>query len=220
MIFWADAFVAKFGGAAPPPPPPPAATLSSVSTNPSSMTGGVSSQGIVTLSGAAPSGGAPVSLSSSNAAVASVPAGVTIPAGATTASFTISTTSVTASTAVTISASYSGVTRTATISLVPAGATPLPAPSLVSPSNNARFSTGQSITFDWSDVAGAASYQLQIDDSSNLSSPFVLNQTGITPSRFTTSTLPTRRLWWRVRAVDAGGNPGAWSSVRRIEIKN
>jgi hypothetical protein len=26
-------------------------------------------------------------------------------------------------------------------------------------------------------------------------------------------------MWWRVRANDASGNPGAWSAVRRFEVK-
>ena len=40
----------------------------------------------------------------------------------------------------------------------------LPAPSLVSPASDARFNAGQTIVFDWSDVAGAANYIIQIDD--------------------------------------------------------
>ena len=39
------------------------------------------------------------------------------------------------------------------------------------PSNDARFSPGQSITFDWSDVAGAGGYTIQIDDSQSFSAP-------------------------------------------------
>jgi hypothetical protein len=101
----------------------------------------------------------------------------------------------------------------------PVATGPLPAPSLSSPASDARFSPGQNITFDWSDVAGAASYTLQIDDNQTISSPFVLQQT-VTPSNFSTSTLPTLTMWWRVRANDSAGNPGNWSSVRRFEVKN
>src|SRR5262249_58398350 len=49
---------------------PAAASLSALSVSPASVVGGNSSQGTVTLTGAAPTGGAVVSLSSSNAAVA------------------------------------------------------------------------------------------------------------------------------------------------------
>ena len=93
-----------------------------------------------------------------------------------------------------------------------------PAPTLLSPANDARFSPGQAITFDWSDVSGAASYTIQIDDSSTFTAPLTVSQT-VAVSRYTTSTLPTRRMWWRVRANNSAGNPGAWSAVRRLEVK-
>jgi hypothetical protein len=92
--------------------------LQSVTVNPTSVTGGESSQGTVTLSSGAPTGGAVVSLSSGNAAV-TVPANVTVPAGATSATFTASTTAVAAATPVTISATYAGVTRTTTLTVNP-----------------------------------------------------------------------------------------------------
>ena len=98
---------------------PPPITVSSLTLNPTSVTGGAqSSTGTVTLSAAAPSGGAQVALSSSSSA-ASVPATVTIPAGASSASFTVSTQAVAASTAATISASYGGTTRTASLTVTP-----------------------------------------------------------------------------------------------------
>jgi len=200
--------------------PPAAASLSSVSVSPSSVVGGNGSTGTATLTSAAPAGGLVVTLSSSNATVASVPASVTVSAGATSATFAVTTTTVTSSTSVTITGIGGGTTRTTTLTVTPpGGGGPLPAPSLVSPSNDARFDPGQNITFDWSDVAGAASYTIQIDDSSSFPSPFVLQQT-VTPSTFGTSTLPTRTMWWRVRANDSGGNPGNWSGSRRFEVKD
>jgi hypothetical protein len=56
----------------------------------------------------------------------------------------------------------------------------------VSPANDARFSPGQSITFDWSDVTGAASYTIQIDDTDTFSTPLTVNQT-VGASQFSTS---------------------------------
>ena len=41
----------------------------------------------------------------------------------------------------------------------------------------------------------------------------------MTASQYTNSTLPTRRLWSRVRPNDAAGNTGALSAVRRFEVK-
>lgn len=102
-----------------PSPTPAPVTLSSLTLNPSSVTGGNSSQGTVTLSGPAPSGGTAVALSSGNTGVARVPASVTVAAGVTSASFTVTTSAVTASTAVTLSASSGGVTRTATLNVNP-----------------------------------------------------------------------------------------------------
>src|SRR5882757_6035932 len=108
---------------------PVSVTLSSVSLNPTSVTGGNSSTGTVTLSGAAPSGGAVVTLSSSNTAAARVPSSVTVVAGATSATFTVSTSAVAASTTVSISGTYGGATRSASLSVTPA---PPPTPTLSS----------------------------------------------------------------------------------------
>jgi hypothetical protein len=72
----------------------PAAALSAVSVNPTSVTGGTSSQGTVTLTSAAPVGGFAASLSSSNTAAATVPASVSVAQGATSATFAIPTSAV------------------------------------------------------------------------------------------------------------------------------
>ena len=97
----------------------PGAALSSVSLSPSSVTGGISSTGTVTLNSAAPAGGAVVTLTSSNTAVATVPASVTVAAGATTATFTVITTTVSSTTPVTISGNYNG-TENASLTVNPA----------------------------------------------------------------------------------------------------
>jgi hypothetical protein len=90
-------------------------SLSAVSVDPTSVLGGNSSTGTVTLAGAAPAGGAVVALSS-NSAAAQVPASVTVAAGATTATFTITTSTVTTGTPVTISGTY-GVVKNATLTV-------------------------------------------------------------------------------------------------------
>ncbi|HEV2765340.1 MAG TPA: VCBS repeat-containing protein, partial [Pyrinomonadaceae bacterium] len=104
---------------------PPAANtpvLSSLTLNPASVAGGSSSQGTVTISAPA-SSPTTVSLSSSGAPIVSVPAGVTIPAGATSASFTVSTSSVSSSFNSTITATLNGLSRTAVLTVNPAGDT-------------------------------------------------------------------------------------------------
>ena len=81
--------------------------LSTISLNPSSVTGGSFSIGTVTLTSSAPGGGAVVILSSNNAA-ATVPASVTVAAGLTTGTFTVNTSAVGAATPASISGSYNG----------------------------------------------------------------------------------------------------------------
>jgi predicted phage tail protein len=108
---------------------------------------------------------------------------------------------------VTISAS-SGAARTATLTVTLAAPA---APSLVSPASGSTVSLP--IALDWTDVSAAATYQLQIDDSSGFSAPRVVDQT-VTSSQFTVSSLATQQHWWRVRGINSTGTAGAWSSVR------
>ena len=89
-------------------------TVSSVSLSPSSVIGGNSSTGTVTLSRPPPSSGYAVPLSSSSFA-AKVPASATVAAGATTATFTVTTTGVSAATTVTITAGTGSKTATLTV---------------------------------------------------------------------------------------------------------
>ena len=92
---------------------------SGVTLNPTSVIGGVSSKGTVTLTGKAPAGGASITLSSSTLA-ASLPSPVTIPAGATSTTFQVTTVPVAVSTPTDISASYNGTTVQATLTVNPA----------------------------------------------------------------------------------------------------
>jgi YVTN family beta-propeller protein len=95
--------------------------LSSLSFNPSNVTGGASSTGTVSLSAGAPPGGATVSLTSDNNSV-TVPASVTVAAGSTTAEFPVTTSAVAATETATVSAAYNSTTRTAELILAPSGA--------------------------------------------------------------------------------------------------
>ena len=86
-------------------------TLSSISLNPTSVTGGSSSTGTVTLNMAAPSGGAVVTLSSNNSAV-TVPVSAVVSASANSVNFPVITKPVATNTAVTISGGLNGVQTT------------------------------------------------------------------------------------------------------------
>jgi hypothetical protein len=136
---------------------------------PASVSGGTNATGTVFLSSPAPAGGISVTLSTSNAAAATVPGIVSVPGGQTSANFTVTTFAVANNTVVTISAFYD--TTVSAKLTVTAGAPPsptppqqLPAPSLIAPAADARFAPGTNITFDWTDVSGATSYTIQIDD--------------------------------------------------------
>jgi len=87
------------------------------------------------------------------------------------------------------------------------------APTLLSPAQDAT--PAQPVAFDWSDVSGAASYRIQIDDSSTFTSPLVVDQT-VTASQFTAPALAARQHWWRVRASNSAGTAGPFSAVRRF----
>ncbi len=117
----------------------PAPTVSSLTLNPTSVTGPATSQATVTLSGAAPSGGSTVSLSSSNTSAATVPASVTVAAGSSSASFTVNTSAVSSTTSANITASMSGVSRSATLTVQ---APPPPSPTLSTLSLNATSVVG------------------------------------------------------------------------------
>jgi hypothetical protein len=170
---------------------PASVSLSSLSLNPTSVMGGNSSTGTVTLSGPAPAGGAQVTLSSSNTAAASVPSSVTVAAGATSASFTVSTSAVAASTTVTISASYRGATRSASLTVTPA---PPPAPTLSSLTLNPTSVTGGNSTTGTVTLSGPApadGAQVALSSSNTTTAnvpPSVIVPAGATSASFTVST--------------------------------
>jgi hypothetical protein len=219
-----------FVNVSPDPNAPP--LLQSMTISPTTVSGGTSATGTVFLSAPAPAGGISVTLATSNASVARVPGIVSVAGGQTSASFTVTTFAVANNTLVTITAFFD-TTTSANLTVTAGAASPTPppsptplasptpglaAPSLISPAADARFAPGTNVTFDWSDVAGATSYTIQIDDRNDFPSPLILNQT-VAPSQFSTSILPTLTMWWRVRANNVGGS-GPWSAVRRFEVKN
>jgi hypothetical protein len=100
------------------------ATIASITLTPTTVAGGASSAGRVTLDRNAPAGGSVVTLRSSSTA-ATVPASVSVAAGARSATFSATTRAVTANTTARISGSLGGVTRSVTLN-VNAGAAPPP----------------------------------------------------------------------------------------------
>lgn len=98
---------------------PAAVVLSSVAISPTAVTGGTGATGSVTLSGPAPASGVVVKIASSDPRSASAPSTVTVPAGQTTAAFSIATKKVAATKTVTFTATYAGVSKSATLTVNP-----------------------------------------------------------------------------------------------------
>ncbi|MDR3691321.1 MAG: hypothetical protein P4L46_18220 [Fimbriimonas sp.] len=92
---------------------PPA--LAALTIKPPSLTGGTSATGTVTLSGSAPAGGMPVSLSIAGSG--SVPVSVTVPVNKTSATFTVKTVAVATNTTSTVTAMLGTVSKAATLTI-------------------------------------------------------------------------------------------------------
>jgi hypothetical protein len=120
-----------------------ATSIVSVALTPTSVVGGKSSTGTVVLSGTAPWGGASVSLTSSAPSVAGVPRSVTVKSGQKNASFTVTTYPVSVSKGVNISASYRGITKTATLTVNPT----VTSPAITAHPVNKTVTEGQTATF-------------------------------------------------------------------------
>jgi hypothetical protein len=66
-------------------------------------------------------------------------------------------------------------------------------------------------------VSDAASYELQVANNASFTPPLVLDRK-VTGNQVNTSTLPVGSLFWRVRAMDSLGNPGAWSVTFQLTV--
>src|ERR671923_145513 len=107
-----------------------------------------------------------------------------------------------------------GILAAAAVLLI--GATPTTAaglgtPALLSPASGA---TVQSLpAFAWSPVAGAAKYELEVNPTADFSPGSKVCCTGtiIANSHAPTLMLKDNTYYWRVRALDAFGNAGAWN---------
>src|SRR5206468_9380633 len=109
-----------------------------------------------------------------------------------------------------ITTGYGGVSKSATLAVNPGAPA---APSLIAPAVAAT--PAQPVTFDWTDVANATSYEIQVDDTSTIAAPFIASQI-VSVSQATIGGLPAKRLWWRVRAQNSAGVFGPFSASRRF----
>ena len=163
----------------------PAVAVSSVALNPTSVLGGGSSTGTVTLTGAAPGGGAAVTLSSSNTAAATVPGSVTVPAGSTAITFTVTTTPVATVATSVITATY-GASANATVTVN----SPVPSSVTLSPTSvtGGSSSTG-TVSLSGPAPAGGASVGLASSNTTAAQVPAAVTvAAGSTSTTFTVTT--------------------------------
>jgi hypothetical protein len=99
--------------------------LAAVTVSPSTVNGGATAQGTVSLDAGAPAGGVVVHLGSTNPNVANVPATATIPAGFVESTFNITTSQVPSRTVATLQGTAGGATRNVNLTVSPE-ATPAP----------------------------------------------------------------------------------------------
>jgi len=200
------------------PPPPP--TLSSYTVNPSTVSAGTTATGTITLPAPAGTNGVLVSLFTRIPGSASVPSSVTVPAGATSASFPITTFAgfPNSTTSVLLTATNENTTVSSSINVVTGGSTTtqISAPALLTPAADARLARGSVIAFDWSDVANAVSYTIQVSGNDRFSS--IISSQTVSASPTSIAGLPAQRMWWRVRA-NSSSTFSAWSAARRFELK-
>lgn len=95
----------------------------------------------------------------------------------------------------------------------------------LSPANNAAINYNN-FWFDWTDVAGAAGYEVQFSQSNSTDGSGALN-VGVWPGDASHNQPTESRAWssgangtwyWQVRAVDAAGNKSGWTTPWSVTI--
>src|SRR2546430_728232 len=193
----------------------PSVTLSTLSLNPTTVTGGDSSTGTVTLSGPAPSGGAQVALSSSDPSVATVPSSVTVAAGATSATFTAGISTLSLPAALLISTTPTPAAKPSSLTL-----TPSPPPTLTSLTLSPTSATGGNsstgtVTLSGPAPSGGAQVALSSNDTSVATVPSIVTvAAGATSATFTVSTSAvSASTTVAISATYAGVTKTAWLTV-------
>jgi len=90
------------------------------------------------------------------------------------------------------------------------------APTLVSPAKAETIAATNQPTFDWSDVADANQYEIQIDDIATFASPLVTAP--VSSSTYNGTIFVNGTYYWRVRSIDLAGNIGGWTSYWKFTI--
>lgn len=172
----------------PAPSGPP--TVSTVTLNPTSVTGGNSSLATVTLTGSAPSSGVALTFASDNGAATPNPAGLTVPSGQSSATFTVNTTAVATTTTTNISASDGKTTIKAplTITPVPALSSVAVNPSTVVGGNSSTGTVTLTYPAPSGEGGGGAQITLASDNGAAVVPGSVTVPAGATSATFTITT--------------------------------
>ncbi len=90
---------------------------------------------------------------------------------------------------------------------------PLATPTLTYPQDTFEVAL-QDVVLDWEPVAGAQTYDVQVATEPSFTN-FVVDAKNIYGTRYSPAvTTNNDEFWWRVRAVDANGQPTAWTTSR------
>lgn len=181
----ADLYVLTNSTGTPPPPPAPV-TLSSITLNPTSLIGGNTATGTVRLSAAAQTSS--VITLSDNSSFVTTPASVTVPAGATSATFNVNTTQVSTAATATITATFGGITRTATLTVNP----PAPPPTVdtVSISRAEYTASKRTLRVEAGSTRSTATLQVFVTSSNQLVGTLTNNGGGKYSGQFNLSANP------------------------------
>ena len=191
------------------PTPPPVPYLTALTLDPSTVAGGSSSTGTVTLSDPAPAGGATVSLQTTASNIA-MPTTVKIAAGSTTADFQVRTASVPETVTVSITASYQNFSQAADLTILKSGQS-YDVLNLTATPGNAT------VSLDWSDLPEGTVRGYNVYRKVGSGATVKLNSSIVTPARYVDSDLTKGTTYqYKVFAVTYNGvetGQSAWVSA-------
>jgi hypothetical protein len=92
------------------------------------------------------------------------------------------------------------------------------APTLSSPKNGKTITYPAPFLLSWKAVTGASKYKIEIDNDSDFSSPTLTNDAvlGLNFNDILGVLVRGNTYYWRVKAIDAGGNESVWSVVYSV----
>ena len=93
------------------------------------------------------------------------------------------------------------------------------APTLVSPENNNTVKNALTQTFTWTEPEAGVTYDIQIDNETSFTSPYVHENTGLADNSYIYTFASDGVYYWRVRAVDLANNQSSWADYFKLKIQ-